>query len=106
MKKKVYRLISELSISDNGTVEFQQRMSSFYFLAFGMMSFLFKKKDKTICNKNEIEKIESSSTTMGGNLITITTKDTKHVLEMKSKATLGLVVGFLEQSELSSKLVK
>lgn len=104
MKKKVYRFIDEVNLHENGNVEFEQRFNAMAFVMFGVWAFLFKNKNKFICDKSEIEKIESSSSMMTGNLITIITKDKRHILEMRSKLDYSKVINNLKNSELESKL--
>lgn len=104
MKRKVYRMISNIEILENGNMEFGQKFSGLYFIMFGFASFFFKKKNKFICNKNEVLKIKSASSVMTGNLITITTEDKSYIMEMNGKKALTEVTEYLKNSELSSKM--
>ncbi len=104
MKKKVYRMISNIEILENGDMEFEQKLSGLYFIMFGFISFFFMKKNKFVCNKNEVLKIKSVSSIMKGNLITITTEDKTLFMEMNGKKALVEVTEYLKNSELSSKI--
>ena len=104
MKRKVYRMISNIEILENGDIKFEQKLSGMYVVMFGFGALFFKNKNKIICNKNEVLKIKSASSVMNGNLITITTEDKTLFMEMNGKKSLVKVTEYLENSELSSKL--
>ena len=41
MKRKVYRMISNIEILENGNMEFGQKFIGLYFIMFGFASFFF-----------------------------------------------------------------
>ena len=79
MKKKVYRMVSNITILENGDIIFEQKLNAFYVIFFGIGTIFFKSKNKFICNKKEIEKIKQTTSVMTGILITMTTENKIHI---------------------------
>ena len=104
MKKKLIRGVAELKIDNDGTVTYEQKLSLYYFLMFGIWSLFFIKKNRTLFNKNDIISITYRASLMTGNLITIKTDNIMFLLEPTSKVHLNNIIEFLQNSGLSTDI--
>lgn len=87
MSTKVIRFVEKLKLSeDKQQLLALQKMNLPYFLTFGLISFLFKKRNPTVCNVSDITSIDIKASFWEGRLIRIFTQKHIYKIEMRSKA--------------------